>query len=81
MLEVKVGRKVLYKIDKVSQGMWIKQKEQEKVKPSKAGKKKAREMHERHGHVSHDTLRTFPKEKIRCEAYKQGKATKPSAPK
>ena len=52
------------------------------------GKKAAQELHERYGHISYNTLRTLPeypkeagKEKIRCKACEQGKATKPSAPK
>ena len=45
---------------------------------------KAREMHERYGYISHDTLSTlheFPKiqHKPRCEACEKGKATKPPA--
>ena len=49
------------------------------------GKEKARELHERYGYISYNTLKTLPKypkdekEKIRCKACEQGKATKPSA--
>jgi len=50
--------------------------------------KQARDLHERYGHISYNTLCTLPefpkeigKEKIRCQAYEQGKATKPSTSK
>ena len=52
------------------------------------GKEAARGLHERYRHISYNTLYTLPgyskeagKEKIRCKACEQGKATKPSAPK
>jgi len=55
---------------------------------SKGEKRRTQELHERYGHISYSTLCTLPeytmgigKEKIRCKACEQRKATKPSAPK
>ena len=94
-VEIKVGKKILYKMDRDNTGMWIKPEnavEDWKTAGIKRmnteGEELAKELHERYGHISYNTLRTLPeypknvgKEKIRCKACEQGKATKPNAPK
>jgi len=96
--ELKTGRKVLYKMKRDDNGLWIKLdnhwsdwKAAGIKRTNSQGEdavKLARELHERYGHISYNTLRTLPeypkavgKEKIRCKACEQGKATKPAAPK
>lgn len=89
--ELKIGRKILYKMEKDEQGMWIKpepQKGNEQINIAKVNIESVKEMHERYGHTFYNTLRTLPefpknipKEKIRCRACELGKATKPPSPK
>jgi len=83
------GEKVLYKIEKWEDGLWI----ETGVYDSKArinsrkGKELVISLHERYSHISYSTLQTlseFPKdwkEKIRCEGCENGKATKPPSSK
>jgi len=83
------GGKVLYKIKRQEDGLWIKAEAYDGKARINSVKRKelAINLHERYGHVSYDTLRTLPefpknwKEKIRCEACEKGKATKPPSPK
>ena len=102
--ELKTGRKILYRMTRDSAGLWIEPdnavadwraagiKRTAADEPRGLGKeeaiKQARDLHERYGHISYNTLRTLPefpkeirkeKEKIRCQACEQGKATKPNA--
>jgi len=93
--ELKTGQKVLYKMTRDSAGLWIEPdnavadwRAAEIKKTAAEGEiKQARDLHERYGHISYNTLRTLPeflkeiKEKIRCQSCEQGKATKPSASK
>jgi len=97
--ELKTGRKVLYKMTRDSAGLWIEPDNAVAdwraagIKKTEAAGgeeaiKEAKNLHERYGHISYNTLRTLPKfpkeigkEKIRCQACEQGKATKRSAPK
>ena len=64
--------------------MWI-TPEESHADIKKADKmEEAREMHERYGHISYDTLSTLPefpkiKERPRCESCEKGKAKKPPA--
>ena len=102
--ELKTGRKVLYKMTRDENDWWIKpdihyrdwktagiKKAAERERMSPQGEdavKLARELHERYGHISYNTLCTLPeypkavgKEKIRCKACEQEKATRPNTPK
>lgn len=67
-------------------GMCIKLDKDEEVKIRKtSGRELAKDIHERYGHISYNTLRTLPEfpkevqENLRCEACEQGKTTKPPA--
>jgi len=95
--KLKTGRKGLYKMKRDENGLWI--KPDNAVKDWKAAgirrmdiqgedEKLARELHERYGHISYNTVCTLPeysknvgKEKIRYKACEQGKARKPNVPK
>ena len=98
MAEIKIGQKVLYKMTRDPAGLWIEPDnavadwKAAGIKRTAAGEEEAieqaRNLHERYGHISYNTLRTLPefpkeigKEKIRCQACEQGKATKPRVPK
>jgi len=86
---IKSGGKILYKIERQEDGLWIKTEAYDgKARINSAkGKELVISLHERYAHVFYNTLRTlseFPKdwkEKIRYEACKKGKTTKPPSPK
>jgi len=83
------GGKVLYKIERQEDGLWIKTEAYDgKARINSAkGKELAISLYERYGHVSYNTLRSLPefskdwKEKIRCEACEKSKTTKLPSPK
>lgn len=80
---LKEGGKTVYTMKVDSKGaIWIKIEKPASVKVT--GTESTKELHERYGHISFDTLRTLPEchkfnTKLRYEAYKKGKATKPVA--
>ena len=96
-VELRVGKKILYKMDRDAVGLWIKPENRadnwkaigiKRMNSEGETTRQAKDLHERYRHILYNTLRTLPeylkeigKEKIRCRACKQGKATKPSTPK
>jgi len=83
------GGKILYKIERQADGLWIKTEAYDgKARINWVKEKElAISLHERYGYISYDTLRTLPefpkdwKEKIRYEACEKEKATKLPSPK
>jgi hypothetical protein len=80
--ELKLGRKIIYKMIRDTRGgLWVvPDNSMEKVGRIEAVK----ELHERYGHISYDTLRSLPEcrkfeGKPRCEACKISTAAKPRA--
>lgn len=82
--DFKVGKKILYKMERDAAGLWIKPENAvadwkvagiKRMNSGEEAIKQAQDLHERYGHISYNTLRTLPefpkeigKEKIRCQA-------------
>ena len=90
-MQLLVNNVLLHEIERDDDGAgWIKPNDTAKKQKGIVGnldrrREEAREIHERYGHISYDTLQTlanFPRLERpypRCEACKKGKATKPPA--
>ena len=82
-IKLKGKSKALYKrLRDDDGGNWIKPDEEKEAQIGTL--EEAREMHERYGYISYDTLKTLPqfpkiKQNPRCEACEKGKTTMPAA--